>query len=271
MASSGTGPGTATAGDAADCGASGLEKFRVEKSRVAGLAENRLLDKVALVMAPPPAPVQKKRRMGCCGCGCLVLVILALLFGALVGGTSYLVYTKLTALTSVVADDVPNFDGGDEMYKAAKQKLDDLTHNVDAHQATLVRFSADEINTLIARNNLFSDHQVHLFVSMTDDQGRLQATVPTDIIPGGFFKNRHLNLDTSFGVSLDTSNHSLAIVLQSFRVGKDESPKTILPTAQTELSLFLNLELQKDPTWSHVLQQAKSIEIKGGQLEVDTQ
>src|SRR5471032_1664829 len=93
--------------------------------------------------APPPAP-PKKGGLGCLGCGCLVLALLVILFLGLVAGGTYLVYTKAVGLTSTTPATIPSFNGSDDLYHAAQQKLTDFDHDLKNHQAATIELSADE-------------------------------------------------------------------------------------------------------------------------------
>jgi hypothetical protein len=225
---------------------------------------------MSISTTPPPAP-PKKRGMGCLGCGCLILALLVLLFFGLAGGALYMGYTKIVGLTSTTPATVPSFDGGDDVYNSAQEKIRGFGHDVENHQAATIQLSADELNTLIARNPAFIQQKVQLFVTLTNDQAQVQGSIPTNVLIQGILKGRCLNFDTTFSLGFNPDTKSLDLTLHHLQIGDQTSPQNLLPTMQAELTPFLNMELQKNPETKNFLDQAKSIEIKDGELVIETQ
>ena len=157
------------------------------------------------------------------------MVLLIVLLVGLVGGGGYLLYAKVLEFTSPTPITVPSFDGGDDIYHRAKQKVADFDHDVKNHQAATIQLSADEINTLIARDPNFTKNKIHLFVTLTNDEGRLQTSIPTEIFSSGLLKNRYMNGDVSFGVDFDSTGKTLNFELHSLQVGDRNMPKNALP------------------------------------------
>jgi hypothetical protein len=222
-------------------------------------------------MSVSTPPVQKKSGLGCLGCGCLVLALLVILFLALVAGAGYLGYTKAVSLTSTTPAAVPSFNGSDDVYNTAEQKVTAFGHDVQNHQAATVRLSADEINTLIAHNPDLIRQKAHLFVTLTNDQAQVQGSLPTGELSHGILKNRYLNFDTTFGLGFNSDTKSLDLALHHLQIGDQPTPPNLLPTMQAELTPLLNTQLQMYPGTKGLLQQAKSIEIKDGELVIETQ
>lgn len=221
---------------------------------------------------PPPPVVQKKSGCGCFGCGCAILGLIAVLLLGLVAAGGYLFYTQaILGLTSTTAATVPTFDGGDDVYQGAMQKVTDFHHDLNDHQAATLSLSADEINTLVARNPELSKNNIHFFLIMNDDKARIQSSVPTGILSQGLLKDRYLNSDFSFNLNFDPGSESLDVGLQSLQVGSVTAPPKDLPFLQSELNELLNMALQKDQDVRSMLLQAKSIQIKDGQLVIETQ
>ena len=135
------------------------------------------------------------------------------------GGIGYLGYTKVIGLTSTTPAAVPSFDGTDELYVAAKQKLADFNHDVKNHQAATIQLSADEINILIARNPDVIKNHLHAFVTLTGNEARVQASLPTDELSQGLIKGRYVNFDSSFEVHFDPSLKSLGLVFHTLQFG----------------------------------------------------
>jgi hypothetical protein len=222
------------------------------------------------VTTSPPAP-PKKRGLGCLGCGCLILALLAFLVLALVAAVGYIGYAQMSALTSSVPLAVPSFDGGDEMYNSAVQKVTAFDHDLHDHQAAMLQLSGDEINTLIARDPYFTKNKVLLYVTLADNDVSVKTSIPTSLILYGILPGRYLNGTTSFGLNFDSTGRNLNLDLQSLQIGEKEMPQNALPTIQTEINPALNQLLQRDPDLKLLLEEAKSIEIQGNELVIETE
>jgi len=223
------------------------------------------------ISTTPPPSAPKKKGMGCLGCGCLVLALLVILFAALVAGTFYFGYEKIVGLTSTTPASIPSFNGGDDVYNSAQQKLTAFDHDVKNHQAATIRLNADEINSLIAHNPNLTANNAHLFVTMTNDQAQVQGGIPTDVIAQGIMKGRYLNFDTTFGLGFNSDTRSVNLELHRMQVGDQTLPQDALPALQAEFTPLLNLQLQKYPDAREFLKQVKSLQIKDGELVIETQ
>ncbi len=230
---------------------------------------------MSISTTPLPVP-PKKSGLGCLGCGCLVLALVVLLFAALVAGGCYLGYQKVVSLTSPTAAAVPAFNGSDELYQTAKQKVADFNHDVKNHQAATIRLSADEINVLITRNPDAGKVNLHAFVSLTNNEGRVQASLPTDTLSQGLLKGRYFNLDASFGVDFDPRTKSVNLFFHALQFGNEV---LMGPNSGNEASIrsftpsfnqSFNNAIRNDPDGAALLDQAKSIEIKDGELVIET-
>jgi hypothetical protein len=230
-------------------------------------------------MSVSTPPVPKKSGLGCLGCGCLVLALLVILFVGLVAGISYLGYTKVVGLTSTTPAAVPSFDGSDDLYRTTQQKLADFDHGVKNHQAATIRLSADEINILIARNPDVIKKHIHAFVTLTNNEGRVQASLPTNELSHGILKNRYFNFDASFGVHFDPQIKSLNLIFHTLQFGNKVliGPNSNSNNAASMRSLTpafnqsLNAGIRNNPDGAALLDQAKSIEIEDGELVIETQ
>ncbi len=220
---------------------------------------------------PPVVVVKEKRGLGCFGAGCLIVLVAVLLCAALVGGGGYFLYSKGNALTSQTPSTVQTFDGGDDVYHAAEQKLTTFNQAVQQGQPGTLELTADEINTLIARAPDFNASQVHLFVSMTDNKGKVQMSLPTSLLPLGILKDRFINGEAEFTPGFDSSTKSVTLLLHSLRIGSEDVPKENLPMISEQIAGPLNTQLDQTPAVKQVLDRATSIEVRNGKFVVQTQ
>ena len=236
---------------------------------------------MSISTTPPPPPPPKKKGLGCLGCGCLILVLLAILFAALVGGVLYMGYNATLRVTSTTPAVIPSFAGSDDLYQTALRKLADFDHDVKNHQAATVRLSADEINVLITRNPEVSANHIQAFVSFSNTEGRVQASVPADALGYGVMKGRFFNLDTSFEIYFDQATKTFNVIPHTLKFGDnvlmgpnaadDRTAQSFKRTFTPFLNQLINAEIQKSPDGTDLLNQAKSIEIQDGQLVIETQ
>jgi hypothetical protein len=226
---------------------------------------------MSISTTPPPAAPPKKKGMGCLGCGCLILVLLVILFFALVGGGSYMAYQKMLGFTSMTPADVPKFTGTDDVYNTAEQKVTEFGQDLKNHQPATLHLNADEINALLDKNPDLARQNAHFFVTLTNDQAKVQGSMRTDAFAFGAMKNRYFNFNTTFGVHFNAAAKNIDIDLHDLQLSDTVIPANLIPTMQTEMTVFLNLTLQKDAAGNNLLQQAKSIAIENGELVVTTQ
>jgi len=231
---------------------------------------------MAISTTPTYVP-PKKRGMGCFGCGCLILVLLVIIAVGVIAGIGYMGYTGVVGITSPTPAAVPSFQATDDVYNSARQKLADFDHDVKNHQAATIQLSADEINALIARSPEIAKNNIHALVSLTKNEGRVQANVPTNGLSQGIIKDRYFNLDTSFEINFDPSTKSILLTFHTLQFGSKEfmGPNSENAAAMQSLTPAFNQSLnngiRNNPDGAALLNQAKSIEIKDGELVIETQ
>lgn len=209
--------------------------------------------------------------MGCVGCGCAVLLVLLVLFVGLVAGLTYLVYTEIYSLTSPTASAVQTFDGGDDLYKTADDKVTAFDQALQQHQPASLHLSADEMNTLLARDPHLSELKIRLFITVTGDQAHAQISYPTNFLPLGLIKDRYFNGDCSLGLNFDPGAKTVHLFLHSLHIGSQSVPEDDLPLVQTEIDPILNAEFQKIPELQKIVAQARTITIRDGEFVIETQ
>ncbi|HEY0257796.1 MAG TPA: hypothetical protein VGC39_10165 [Candidatus Methylacidiphilales bacterium] len=209
--------------------------------------------------------------MGCLGCGCLILLILALLIAGLIGGVGYVAYSKINSLTSASPTTIQSYDGGDDLYHGATQKLTDFNQAVQQHKAATLHLNADEINTLIARDPDFKNNNIQVFVTMTDDVAEIKLSSSLNALNFSMLKNRYLSGSIKTGLDFDPQNKVLNFLLKSFQIGNESLPQADLPIFQSYIDSAFNQALQKNSTGPNIINQAKSIEIKNSELVIEVQ
>jgi hypothetical protein len=242
---------------------------------------------MSISTTPLRAPPPKKRGRGCLGCGCLFLAVLAILVGGLLFGAGYWFYSATIAITTATPPSLPSFPGSDDLYQTTLRKLADFDHDVKNHQPATVRLSADEINVLIARNPDVIANHIQAFVSLSDNQGRVQSNIPTELLSYGWIKGRYFSFDASFEVYFDLPAKSANFTYQALKIGKSSilgpnsdagvtaadaaSKQKVMLTFTPLINQYINSGIRQYPDGADLLDQAKSIDIQNGELVIVTQ
>ena len=147
------------------------------------------------VEAPP-----KRKGLGCFARGCLILVVFAIVlaiacfagvywglhrYSALFYGGYWLAKTRSIAEAPV---SVPEFSASDQQIQTALERWQDFEQKIRAAQPVEIELTADDINSLIAKNR---EARGKVLVSIEGNQLRLQTSVPLGELlgrPGYYFK-----------------------------------------------------------------------------------
>jgi len=163
----------------------------------------------AWVEAPPP-----QKGMGCFARGCLILVVFVIVLviaclaglywgfqrhSAVVHGVYWLAQTHSIAEAPAA---VPQSAASDEQIQAVQERWRDFKQKIRARQPAEIALTADDINSLIAKNR---DPRWKAFVSIEDNRLRLQASVPIGEFFGrsGYYFNGDTTIQLNGAESLE--------------------------------------------------------------------
>jgi hypothetical protein len=234
------------------------------------------------VTTPPPPIIIRQRRsgFGCVGCGCTVLAILALLFLVLVGSGLYVAYKTVLGVSSTTAADVPGYEGGEQVFTSAEQKIAAFSADVDSHKPSTLQLNGDEINAIIAHDPAVIERNIHVHVTLTDTV-QVQAAVPSAPASWGIVRDRYFNIDTTCAIAFDANSKRLELMPTEVQIGdkvlvggdaaRDQSATAGIASVITSLNQLLNDQMQKDPHTADLLHHAQTIAVTNGQLVIQTQ
>ncbi len=231
------------------------------------------------IQPPPPTAPKKKSGLGCLGCGCGALVLIAVLVIGFAGLTAYLINKEAVALTSTTPTDIPVFSGGSDVLDAAEQKGEAFQQDVESHKPSSLQLSGDELNALIASNAAATQNNIHAFVTLTGNEARIQACLPTDKLSKGWMTGRYFSFDSTFTVAFDVSTKSLLLSPKTLQFGTLDLLGPTMTEAQKQqvsrslvpiISQNINASLRRSPECAEVLDRARNIEVKEGELVVET-
>jgi hypothetical protein len=173
--------------------------------------------------------------------------------------------------TADSAIQVPTTDGGADMFNAAEQKIATFNGLIQQHRPASITLSADEINTVIARDPAYGALRGHFFVSINGDQARLQCSFAIGDFEKVLFADRFANADGSFRLGFDPASHEVQINFSNIQFGSKGFTGASLDAFNTSLNTNLNAKLKENAAVSDFLNQTEKLDVENGQLVIETQ
>lgn len=211
-----------------------------------------------------------------CGFFSRFLAVILICSAPPVHGSPLLSYIGLDHIFQAAPLDVPALDDSDTTYDTLQQKLATAQDQLKAHQPATIALTADDINSLMAHNPALTQNNIRAYVSLAGDEGRLQTSVPTDILTRGAIKGQYFNMDISFGVSYDPAARSVNMTPRALQVGDEalisrDAPKSTTGGFDAALmTAMVNFGLRQNAAVAAMLDQTQSVEIKNGLLVIRT-
>ena len=225
---------------------------------------------------PPRAVAPPPRRSGCLGAIALLFKTASLIVVVAIALGGYLLFERLTALSSTARGDVPAFTDTFDAYAPAQKKINAFERENQASRPGTLRLTADEINAILSRSDMSLRHNTFFFVTLNGDTMRLQISLPTENVSLGLARGRYFNFDTRFTVAIDPRHKALVLTPEAFQVGGQD----LLATSGVEnvairyvlanLAAGLNAELRQSPDTARILQTAGTVGIQDGELLIET-
>lgn len=210
-----------------------------------------------------PLGKRKSSGCGCLGGGCiLALVICGLLVAALVWG-AVSTYYGLKDMTATTAKPVPVYEATPEEYAAVNTKVKAFQEAYDAGIDATLSVSADEINTLIARDPDWSALRNHVFVTINGQRIAAQMSVPLSSIKA--FEDRYYNGEVSMSFVTEKGNVRPEAV--SVRSGNSEFPTWLVRLISSKEWLE-SMAPPKENKASAVAGDLQAVEIKDEKITI---
>ena len=201
---------------------------------------------------------QKRFPWGCLIGGCLTVVLLMMIGTGAVVYTGYSYYmAQLNKYTSPTPAEIPKVESSKEEAEVFQKRIDDFKSALDRNESPepLV-LTSEEINALINTNE---DLKGKLFVTIADGEISAQASIPTDMVPGG--KGRYLNGRISLKASLE--NGILIVTLDDAEVNGEPLPAEFVSALRNE---NLAKDAYKDPKSAEFLRKFERITIENDKM-----
>ena len=153
---------------------------------------------------PPSLPVAPARRrgLGCFAKGCLTTITVLMLLGVGLGVLYWLVMKSGQAYFTERQIPTRILEVGDDQYRALLTRLTPFGQALSEGRAATVELSAEDLNTLVAREPDFAPLRGRVFLNIVD--GQLVADLSFPVIddggptPPSRFINARATLDASF-------------------------------------------------------------------------
>ena len=225
----------------------------------------------------PPPPPPPRKGIGCLGIGCILAGILFLFLLGLLGGAGYWLYTRVLDLTSLTRGDIPAFTDTYNVYAGAVKKIVEFQNEMKEGQPATLRLNADELNALFARDPDTLQANIFVYFTLTKDAARVQVSVPIERLTRDELHGRYANFDSTFTVAFDPYNKAVVLTPETFIVtdhviiGENARGYPVVNSMiGPRFSAGTTQELGKSPLGAEFLARAKVIEIKDGELVIET-
>ena len=220
---------------------------------------------------PPPVGIRERRGWGCWGCGCAALAGVVVLIIALIVLFCFVLYRAAYNSTSTAGVPVQQFDGSDQIYATAHQKIEDFTQQFERGQPSTLRLNANEINTLIARDPSWSAMRGHLFVTMTGSEATVQASFPISQFETAMFADRYVNAEATLGLGFDPDGHNLQLDIHQLSLKGKDTQLQSSSAAAPAINNYVNTQLKQNQLARDLLARTAKISIENGELVIQIQ
>lgn len=148
---------------------------------------------------------------GCFLKGCLTLFIVFMIMGMMIGALGYYIYSAALPFISEEPGNIRVSAATDEQYQALIERLKPFNDALESGHAATAELTADDIDTLIARDPHFEDVRGRLYISIVNNRLVADVTTPIDNAqvngPKAFFTGR-------FTVDASIVDGELSVVLR---------------------------------------------------------
>jgi len=199
---------------------------------------------------------------GCFSKGCVILLIIFGSIGLIAIASAAYGYNKIRSLTSTAPAQLPTVEAGKVDEKTLAQRLDEFQKSAKAGQEGRIEFTADEINTLIAKNKELNGR---FYVELHNDEARIQASVPLNGVPA--FKDRYLNASATVKVSIQ--NGAPHIQCSSIESNGKVLPPQLLQPFEQGLQQGFTAQVEKNPSVAATFARIKSFAITESKVVIE--
>jgi hypothetical protein len=221
--------------------------------------------------APASAPPPRKSGggCGCFGSGCLIVLGVLLLLGLVLGVGGFFVAKKFREnLTADHAVPVPIFPATDAQYSAVAARLRAFSNALNAHQAAALELSADDLNTLVAKDPDYADLRGKVFFTIEQALLGVQASAPLGDMPivGTLFRGRYFNGKASGEITV--SQGTLRFVPHTLEANGKRLGPDAMKGLTTRFDESLQREIRRRPDAVNALRRIDTLDVSDGKVRM---
>jgi hypothetical protein len=223
---------------------------------------------------PPPAPYYPPPRsgMGCFAKGCLSVLIVGFLLTAVIVGSGWYFYKKISNLTSAGPVDIQVETPTPAQIQAAEGSRDKLNEAIARNQETTVEFTGPELSLLLSRDSDFSFLRDRCRIDISNSIMTVAMSAPLNTFPWPGMKGRWFNGTLRFSMAYDSG--TFRVDIKSAEANGHEFPSAFFSSFNSSFNDSMNKgfqdELRKNNRgsefWSHI----KSMSLQGDKVVVIT-
>ena len=221
--------------------------------------------------APTGAPPPQKSGggCGCFGTGCLIALGVLLLLGLVVGIGGFFVAKQFREnLTADHPVPVPVFPATEAQYSAVTSRLRAFSDAIKAHQGAALELSADDLNTLVAKDPDYADLRGKLFFTIEQDLLGVQASAPLGDMPivGTLFRGRYFNGKASGEITV--SQGTLRFVPHTLEANGKRLGPDAMKGLTTRFDDSLQREIRRRPDAVKALSRIDTLDVGDGKVRL---
>ena len=199
-----------------------------------------------------------------------------MLVGVLIGATGWYLATNLKPFVSDTAVTVRTFQATDTQYRDVTARFRTFAEALNAGRAATLSLSADDLNTLIARDPEFQKSRGRLFVDLKDSEIITEASYPIESKSGRSAGTQKLYFN---GRAFFSASYSLGEAALHIRKVESLDGKTMTDfllrlfnqfDAAVYFNQFKNDEARSGSPWAKVLSKVDKIIVEGGHVVITT-
>ncbi len=205
-----------------------------------------------------------KQRRGCLFYGCLGAIVFALIIVVALFFVYRVAVNRFLAFTDTKSTELPKVEMTAGESESLQKRVQGFSEDLKAGKTPdVLRLSEKEINGMIATLPELQGLKDKVYVSIDKNRVRGQVSWPLDKLPIPALRNRYVNGEATFKVSLQGG--VLIVTLDSLSVGGKSAPEEMMTAFRAE---NLAKDIYRDPKQAEFMQQLESVEVTDGGVSV---
>ncbi len=222
----------------------------------------------------PGYPPPQRQGMGCFAKGCITVIIVLMFLGVLIGGVSWYLYNSFQVFVSDQPVSVHPFQPNEAQYRDVQRRYTEFVQALNAGKAATFSLSADDLNSLFARDPDFKNNRGRIFVDIKGSEITAEASFPfnTDGTQRAGGPKKYFNGRVSFSASYDDGEAALHVRKVESLDGKPMSDFLLKTFNQMDFSQAFNRALhdaqRRGDAWAEAMGKVDKIIVENDHIVV---